>query len=197
MSRLSGLPWVSRRLLGTRRDTALSLDCSVSVAGTQPDAFLAEKQQRSGSMRTVNATVGMLRDFFGRPGKTPDRVKATETFACVYAFGLSWKAAQCQDHQRSSLASSYFLFLIRMQLGTANPFGRLERPRPKQATVHGLSGQQVKRFPVTVPKTRVSLRDRAIILTLVLTGWRRAEVLSMKAGVIQQDGEAFVLHLPA
>jgi len=39
-------------------------------------AFLAEKERRSGSMRTVRAYSGMLYRFFGNLGKPPDRVTA-------------------------------------------------------------------------------------------------------------------------
>jgi hypothetical protein len=35
-------------------------------------AFLAEKERRSGSLRTVQSYSRMLHDFFGRAGKTPD-----------------------------------------------------------------------------------------------------------------------------
>ena len=41
-------------------------------------AFLAEKERRSGSMRTVRAYSGMLYRFFGMLGKPPDQVNATE-----------------------------------------------------------------------------------------------------------------------
>ena len=41
-------------------------------------AFLAEKERRSGSMRTVRAYSGMLYRFFGTLGKSPDQVTATE-----------------------------------------------------------------------------------------------------------------------
>ena len=34
-------------------------------------ALLAEKERRSGSLRTVQSYSRMLRDFFGRMGKTP------------------------------------------------------------------------------------------------------------------------------
>ena len=37
-------------------------------------AFLAEKQKRSGSDRTVQSYSRMLHDFFGRANKTPDLV---------------------------------------------------------------------------------------------------------------------------
>ena len=48
-------------------------------------AFLAEKERRSGSMRTVRAYSGMLYRFFGTLGKPPDQVTATEVFG--YAHG--------------------------------------------------------------------------------------------------------------
>ena len=41
-------------------------------------AFIAEKERRSGSMRTVQAYSGLLYRFFGTLGKPPDQVTATE-----------------------------------------------------------------------------------------------------------------------
>lgn len=41
---------------------------------SRPYAFLAEKQRRSGSIRTVQSYSRMLQDFFGRAGKPPDQV---------------------------------------------------------------------------------------------------------------------------
>jgi hypothetical protein len=36
-------------------------------------AFLAEKERRSGSLRTVDAYTRTLQRFFGTTGKTPER----------------------------------------------------------------------------------------------------------------------------
>ena len=54
-------------------------------------AFLAEKERRSGSMRTVQSYSRMLHDFFGRSGKTPDEVTSADVFAWAYGVGLSGK----------------------------------------------------------------------------------------------------------
>ena len=43
-------------------------------------AFLAEKERRSGSIRTVQGYSRMLYRFFGTLGKPPDQVSATEVF---------------------------------------------------------------------------------------------------------------------
>ncbi len=52
-------------------------------------AFLAEKERRSGSMRTVQAYSGMLFQSFGALGKTPDEVTSPEVFSYVHSIGLS------------------------------------------------------------------------------------------------------------
>lgn len=54
-------------------------------------AFLAEKERRSGSRRTVEGYSGMLQHFFGTIGKPPDRVTSEEVFAWGYGIGLSGK----------------------------------------------------------------------------------------------------------
>ena len=54
-------------------------------------AFLAEKERRSGSMRTVRAYSGMLYRFFGTLGKPPDKVTAPEVFGYAHGTGPSGK----------------------------------------------------------------------------------------------------------
>ena len=115
-----------------RSDAALTLGNSASGWDRSLYAFLAEKQQRSGSMRTVNAYAGMLRDFFGRAGKTPEAIGPREAFAWAYGVGLSGKQpSPTTINARIACLSSYFRFLVRMQLVTANPCERLERPHPR------------------------------------------------------------------
>jgi hypothetical protein len=52
-------------------------------------AFLAEKERRSGSRRTVEGYSRMLQHFFGTLGKPPDQVTSQEVFAWAYGKGLS------------------------------------------------------------------------------------------------------------
>jgi integrase len=55
----------------------------------------------------------------------------------------------------------------------------------------------VRRLLAVVPDTTRGRRDRAILLTLVLTGRRRSEVLNMKAGDITiENGTVFYSRLP-
>ena len=153
-------------------------------------AFLAEKERRSGSLRTVQSYSRMLQHCFGRAGKTPDEVTAQDVFAWAYGTGLSGKQpGSITIGARIACLSSFYRFLIRMKVVVANPCDALERPKVTTGVARGLSGEQIHRLLDIVPATLVGLRDRAIILTLVFTGRRRAEVLGMTAGSISVEGE--------
>ena len=146
-------------------------------------AFLAEKERRSGSRRTVEGYSRMLQHFFESAGKPPDQVTGPEVFAWAYGKGLSGKEPSAVTiGARLACLSSFYRFLIRMETVTANPCDALERPRVQVSPPRGLSAEQVRQLLAVIPETPVGLRDRAIILTLVLTGRRRAEVLNLTAG---------------
>jgi site-specific recombinase XerD len=154
-------------------------------------AFLAEKERRSGSMRTVQSYSRMLQHFFGRAGKTPDQVTSQDVFAWAYGMGLSGRQpSSVTIGARIACLSSFFRFLIRMKVVVANPCDALERPKVMQSVARGLSGDQIHRLLEVVPTTPVGLRDRAIILTLTFTGRRRAEVLGMTAASMSDEGES-------
>ena len=52
-------------------------------------AFLAEKERRSGSVRTVQSYSRMLRYFFGKLAKPPDAVRPADVLAYAHGVGLS------------------------------------------------------------------------------------------------------------
>ncbi len=140
-------------------------------------AFLAEKERRSGSMRTVRAYSGMLYRFFGNLGKPPDQVTSPEVFGYAHGIGLSGKKpSSVTINARIACLSSFYRFLIRMSLVSANPCDQLERPRATPAPPRSLTAADIKKLLDFIPDNPVGLRDRAIILTLILTGRRRAAV---------------------
>ena len=146
-------------------------------------AFLVEKERRSGSLRTVEGYSRMLQDFFGRVGKAPDKVTVQEVFVWAHGKGLSGKdPSPVTIGARMACLSSFFRFLRRMDIVTTNPCDKLERPRTSTPPARGLSADEVRRLLAVIPDSPQGLRDRAIVLTLVLTGRRRAEVFRMTAG---------------
>ena len=153
-------------------------------------AFLAEKEQRSGSRRTFEGYSRMLQDFFGRSRKQPDNVTPQDIFVYAHGLGPSGKQPSAITiGARIACISSFFRFLIRMDIVQSNPCDKLQRPQVSPSPPRGLSGDQVHQLLAVVPDSPLGLRDRAIILTLVLTGRRRAEVLSMKAGNLILDSD--------
>jgi site-specific recombinase XerD len=158
-------------------------------------AFLAEKEGRSGSRRTVEGYSRMLQHFFGALGKLPDRVTSQEVFAWAYGKGLSGKEpSPVTIGARLACLSSFYRFLIRMEIVASNPCDQIQRPRTSLAPPRGLTAEEIRRLLTVIPDTSTGLRDRAIILTLTLTGRRRSEVLNLKAGDISQAGGLFYTY---
>ena len=130
----------------------------------------------------------MLQDFFGRVSKAPDKVTAQEVFVWAHGKGVSGKdPSPVTIGARMACLSSFFRFLIRMDIVQRNPCDKLERPRTSTPPARGLSAEEVRRLLAVIPDTPPGLRDRAIILTLVLTGRRRAEVFRVTAGDLSFD----------
>ena len=93
-------------------------------------AFIAEKERRSGSMRTVDSYARMLQEFFSRIGKPPDLVTAQDVFIYAHGIGRSGKEPSAITiGARMSCISAFYRFLIRMEIVTSNPCDKLERPR--------------------------------------------------------------------
>jgi integrase/recombinase XerC len=153
-------------------------------------AFLIEKGNRSGSRRTVESYSRMLWPFFRRLGKTPDDVTPADVLAYAHGIGLSGRTPSAATvGARIACLSSFYRFGIRMRFLTVNPCDVLERPRAVQAVARGLSADEVRRLLAVVPDTVAGRRDRALLLTFVLTGRRRAEVIDLTAADISVEGE--------
>jgi integrase len=151
-------------------------------------AFLVEKRARSGSTRTVESYARMLWPFFA--AKTPDQVRSADVLAYAHGIGPSGRTpSSATVGARIACVSSFFRFAIRMGLLAANPCEALERPRTVPSVARGYSADEVRRLLAVIPDTIAGRRDRAILLVLVLTGRRRAEVLGLRAGDITIEGE--------
>jgi len=156
-------------------------------------AFVAEKERRSGSLRTVQSYSRSLADFFGRARKTPDLITTQDVFAWAYGVGLSGrKPSSITIGARLAAVSSFYRFLIRMKIVASNPCDAIERPKVTESQPRGIGGDGVKHLLAIVPMTPAGQRDRAIILTLTFTARRRSEVFRLTAGDITFDnGRAY------
>jgi site-specific recombinase XerD len=152
-------------------------------------AFLAEKERRSGSRNTVEGYSRMLWPFLERAG-SPQQVTPAHVLAWAHGIGASGREpSSATVGARIACLSSYYRFLIRMGIASANPCDALERPRTVQAVARGFSADEVRRLLAVVPDTVAGRRDRAILLTFILTGRRRSEVIGLTAGDISVEGD--------
>jgi integrase/recombinase XerC len=132
----------------------------------------------------------MLWPFFADLGKTPERVKPADVLAWVHGIGRSGRTPSATTvGARIACLSSFYRFLIRMSLVVSNPCDAVERPRSIPSPARGYSADEVRRLLAVIPDSIAGRRDRAILLTFVLTGRRRAEVIGLRAGDLSLEGE--------
>jgi len=132
----------------------------------------------------------MLWPFFAERSLTPEKVKPADVLAFVHGIGKSGRTPSATTvGARIACLSSFYRFLIRMGLMVSNPCDAIERPRATQSVARGYSADEVRRLLAVVPDTVPGRRDRALLLTFILTGRRRTEVISLTAGDISVEGE--------
>ncbi len=151
-------------------------------------AFLIEKGNRSGSHRTVDSYSRMIWPFFA--GQPPDTIKPADVLAYAHGIGRSGRPPSAATiGARIACLSSFYRFSIRMGLLMGNPCDVLQRPRPTPSVARGYVAEEVRRLLAVVPDTVAGRRDRALLLTFVLTGRRRTEILSLTASNLSVTGE--------
>ena len=153
-------------------------------------AFLVEKERRSGSRRTVEGYSRMLQDFFGRVPKASGQGDRPGGLRLGPRQG-SLRQGPLPGHHRRPHGLPLVLLPLPHPHGhrPEESLRRLERPRTSTPPARGLSAEEVRRLLAVIPDTPPGLRDRAIILTLVLTGRRRAEVFRLTAGDLSFEND--------
>jgi len=165
------------------------LDADAPAWTQTVQAFLAEKERRSGSKRTVEGYARMLWPFLTNVG-SPDRVTPAHVLAWAHGIGASGREpSSATVGARIACLSSYYRFLIRMNIASANPCDALERPKTVPSLARGLTAKQIRRLLAVVPDSVAGRRDRALLVTFILTGRRRSEVIGLTGGDISLDGE--------
>jgi len=116
-------------------------------------------------------------------------------FAFAHGIGPSGrKPAAVTIGARLACVSSFYRFLIRMKIVATNPCDQIERPRVSPSAPRGLSAEEIRRLLGVIPESSIGRRDRAIIITLALTGRRRSEVLNLKVKDIIRSGGLFYTY---
>lgn len=159
-------------------------------------AWLAEVGQRSGSRRTPETYRRELERFrsavetIPTSAPFPAGVNTSACHAFAYAPGPSGRSpAPATITVRLAALRSFFDFARRMGVVDVNPVDEVKRPKSRDPVPHGLDVDALRRLLAAIPDTKAGRRDRAVIVTMLLTGMRRAEVFSLRAGDLEGSGD--------
>ena len=157
-------------------------------------AWLAEVERRTGSKRTpaeygayVRAFVAML----GAQGVDPGAAQTAHVFAFANAPLRSGRApsASTVTVKAAALRSFYEFVRRTLKLRPDNPVDDVRRPKQAAPTPKGLTADELRALLAAVPGSSSGHRDRAVIVTAVMTGLRRAEVLGLTRGGLDLRGD--------
>lgn len=160
-------------------------------------SWSATVERRSGSVRTPKEYAAYVLRFVKEHGPDPRIVTSGMVEAFAYGAGPSGEAPSASTVTvRLSALRSWFDFLRRHKVRPDNPVDDVPRPRASAPVPRGLTNDELVRLIEAMPEQKRDgslnprgLRDRAIVITAVLTGLRRTEVLSLTRGQIDTRGD--------
>lgn len=154
-------------------------------------AWLAEVAQRSGSARTPEEYRRYILRFLDGVSD-PSKATTPHVHAFGYATGASGREPSASTVTvRLAALRSFFDFLRRMGGIQVNPVDDVKRPKLHPPEPRGLDVAELRRLLAAVPETPAGQRDRAAIVTFVLTGLRRSEVLGMRRQDLTTNGGVY------
>ena len=145
-------------------------------------AYLDLAERRTGSPRTARAYGSAIGAYAAAIGDLGASTPATVT-VWAYAPGPSGRTPAAST-VIVRLAALRGLYRYAGRVGVwhgPNPADDVDRPRQAQPIPKGLDAAGLRRLLAAIPATTSGLRDRAIIITIALTGLRRSEVLGLRA----------------
>jgi len=154
-------------------------------------AYLAEVGQRSGSKRTPEEYARIIGRFL-EGVEDAAAVTPPEVHIFAYAPGPSGREPSPSTVSvRLAAISGFFGFLKRMGKVESDPAAEVRRPRNRDPQPRGLDADELRRLLDAIPTSPSGIRDRAIVLTFVLTGLRRSEVMGLRRGDITRNGTVY------
>lgn len=161
-------------------------------------AWLAEVQQRTGSKRTPVEYGRYVAHFAIHVHKLGRCLsEATPADAHLFAYAplpdrrrggkLGKTPGPSSVSVRLAAIRSLYDFARRVGAVAHNPADDVRRPQLPTATPRGLTPAQTRELMAATPATLTGHRDRAIILTAVLTGLRREELINLTVSDLSLD----------
>jgi len=143
-------------------------------------AFLQERGSRTGSRRTVETYARIVRRFL-RTIADPAAATPFDVHCFVHAATQDARPpAPSTILTRLAAVGGLYEFAARMGVVDRNPAAAVGRPAVRLARPRGLTVDEVARLLAVIPATPAGLLDRALIVTALLTGLRRSELVGLR-----------------
>jgi integrase len=175
------------------------------------DAFLADMESRSGSVRSREQYTSILRLFFADPSRSPDTYTRSdvEAFLAHGSFGR-WNygapVSVATRNGRLSALRSFYIYTARYEpdgislMPGSTPVRGFRYLKPP-LRYRGMSASELERLFSVIPDTLSGARDRALFLCYFWTARRHAEIARLKwrdieeATIIDTDETAREGHI--
>lgn len=140
------------------------------------------------SDRTRTEYQRYMRHFLESIGNDPAAATPGNVHDFAYRIGASGKEPSPSTITvRLAAVRSFYDIARRSHLVPENPTDDVDRPRAREATPKGLEAAQIMALLRVTPQTPAGARDRAAIVTFVLTGLRRRELLGMRRRDLEEQ----------
>lgn len=141
--------------------------------------FLVEKTRRSGSHCTLEVYGRTIARFVEQVGH-PSSARPIDVHRFAYGPGPRADSPTASTIAvRLAAVGGLYDFAVRMELVPRNPAANVQRPLVQNRPARALSDVEVRRLLAVIPARDAGLVDRAITVTALLTGLRRAELIGL------------------
>jgi integrase/recombinase XerD len=147
------------------------------------DRVLAQKSDRTRDEYRRN-----MRHYLASIGGDPARATPGNVYDFAYGPGDSGRLPSASTVTvRLAAVRSFYDVARRERIMPENPADDVQRPRSRDPRPRGLDAAQLRALLEAIPPTPAGARDRAAILTAVLTGLRRSELLGLTRGSLREE----------
>ena len=142
--------------------------------------LLVEKTARTGSRRTAETYGQTIRRFLARI-EDPAAATPLDVHRFAYSPGQAGSPPSPSTVSvRLTAVGGLYDFACLMRVMDVNPAAGVRRPAAPRPQPRGLTTDEVARLLAVIPDTPSGLLDRALIVTALLTGLRRSEVVGLR-----------------
>lgn len=158
--------------------------------------FILDARAANRSDATIEFYLQKLRPFLSfleaQGVREPSQVQANHLRAFLAHLGESHGSGGVHAYWRAIRA--FVRFLMREETIDGNPLAKMRSPKLEQELLDSVPTGTVQALLCTCDDSHIGLRDRAIILTLLDTGLRASEMVSLNIADVDLDDGSIALH---